>query len=64
MVNEHHVGSAFESFLEEEGALTSCTANALERVRRWRREGDEGDGRDMPDPADPGESGRDGTRAG
>lgn len=37
MVNERYAGSIFESFLEEEGMLTSCTAIALERVHDWQR---------------------------
>jgi antitoxin HicB len=27
-----HIGSSFESFLEEEGILEECTANAIKRV--------------------------------
>lgn len=36
MVNEKYVGTSFESFLEEEEMLESCTAVALKRVIAWQ----------------------------
>lgn len=38
MVNENYVGSSFDSFLEEEGMLESCTAVAIKRVIAWQIE--------------------------
>lgn len=36
MVNEKYVGTSFDSFLEEEEMLESCTAVALKRVIAWQ----------------------------
>lgn len=36
MANEKYVGTSFESFLEEEEMLESCTAVALKRVIAWQ----------------------------
>lgn len=38
MANEQYAGSSFDSFLEEEGMLESCTAVAIKRVIAWQIE--------------------------
>jgi antitoxin HicB len=36
MINNLHIGSSFDDFLEEEGILTETTAVAIKRVIAWQ----------------------------
>lgn len=38
MINENHVGSSFDDYLEEEGMAAEVTATALKRVLAWQIE--------------------------
>ena len=38
MTKNEHIGSSFDSFLEEEGALEGCKEEAAKRVQVWQLE--------------------------
>jgi len=37
-MNEQHIGSDFDGFLQEDGLLAECEAGALKRVVAWQIE--------------------------
>ena len=37
-MNNRHIGSSFDNFLEEEGLLEECTETSIKRVLAWQLE--------------------------
>ena len=37
-MNNRHIGSSFDAFLEEEGLLEECTETSIKRVLAWQLE--------------------------